>query len=53
MAPGRIDSLANLGLKWIVVAKTAFGEPLPSNNLPIIQRFENEHYQIYSLGKYP
>jgi 4-amino-4-deoxy-L-arabinose transferase-like glycosyltransferase len=53
VAPGRIDSLANLGLKWIVVAKTAFGEPLPSNNLPIIQRFENEHYQIYSLGKYP
>ena len=71
MAPGRIDSLANLGLKWIVITKTAFGEPLPAqhlsilktkpltiphekwlaNNRPIIQRFENDYYQIYSLGK--
>jgi hypothetical protein len=62
MAPGRIDSLANLGLKWIVVAKTAFGEPLSAQHLsalknkhanktPIIQRKENDFYQIYSLGK--
>jgi hypothetical protein len=71
MAPGRIDSLSQLGLKWVVLAKTAFGEPLPAqqlsilktkpspafprsrlaNNRPIIQRFENDYYQIYSLGK--
>ena len=71
MAPGRIDSLSQLGLKWVVLAKTAFGEPLPAqqlsilktkpspafprsrlaNNRPIIQRFENDYYQIYSLEK--
>lgn len=60
MAPGRIDSLANLGLKWIVIAKTAFGEPLSAQHLSalknkranktsIIQRQENGFYQIFSL----
>lgn len=48
LGSGRIDSLGRLGLKWVVIAKTAFGEPLPKNTLPLVKHFENNHYQIFS-----
>ena len=48
LGSGRIDSLGRLGLKWVVIAKTAFGEPLPKNTLPLVMHFENNHYQIFS-----
>ena len=51
LASGRLDSLSNLGLKWVVIVKTAFGEPLPEHQLPLIKRFENDHYQIFSVTK--